>query len=193
MEPAHVEDERRAAVRAAIRCIPDFPKAGIMFQDVTTLLLQPVAFRHCIDLLVEHCRGLGLDAVAGFEARGFLFGPPVALALGLPFVLLRKPKKLPGACGRDLGPCRPRGARGRSGVILWPRTIAPRFRTSATPLFSTAGCRASRSRALDRVDPSAVGSDVDLSAVRTVSRRGEARGVDRRAVPQYGSALLRGD
>ena len=71
--------------------------AGIMFQDITTLLLNPVAYKDCCSLLEERYRGYGLDAIAGFEARGFFFGPPLALALGLPFVPLRKPKKLPGA------------------------------------------------------------------------------------------------
>lgn len=68
-----------------------------MFQDITTLLLNPVAYKDCCSLLEERYRGFGLDAIAGFEARGFFFGPPLALALGLPFVPLRKPKKLPGA------------------------------------------------------------------------------------------------
>jgi len=68
-----------------------------MFQDITTLLLDPVAYKDCCSLLEERYRGFGLDAIAGFEARGFFFGPPLALALGLPFVPLRKPKKLPGA------------------------------------------------------------------------------------------------
>ncbi len=67
-----------------------------MFQDITTLLLNPPAYKDCIDLLVERYRGAGLDVIAGFEARGFFFGPQIALALGLPFVPLRKPKKLPG-------------------------------------------------------------------------------------------------
>jgi hypothetical protein len=70
---------------------------GIMFQDITTLLLNPVAYKDCIDLLVERYRGAGLDVIAGFEARGFFFGPGIALALQLPFVPLRKPRKLPGA------------------------------------------------------------------------------------------------
>ena len=71
-----------------------------MFQDITTLLLNPVAYKHCVDLLVERYSGQRLDAIAGFEARGFFFGPPLALAMGLPVVPLRKPKKLPGAVAR---------------------------------------------------------------------------------------------
>jgi len=96
-----VDCERRAAIRAALRVIPDFPKPGILFQDVSTLLLQPAAFRHAVDLLAEHARTLRVDAVAGFEARGFLFGAPLALALDLPFLMLRKPGKLPGAVLRE--------------------------------------------------------------------------------------------
>lgn len=64
---------------------------------MTTLLLDPVAFKHTIDMFVERLEGKKVDAVVGFEARGFIFGPPIALALGCAFVPLRKPKKLPGA------------------------------------------------------------------------------------------------
>lgn len=62
--------------------------------------LKPQAFRHCIDDFVERYTGQPVDVIAGFEARGFIFGPPVALALGIPFVPLRKPGKLPGAVVR---------------------------------------------------------------------------------------------
>jgi adenine phosphoribosyltransferase len=83
-------------IKSSIRGIPDFPKPGILFWDVTTLLLDPAAFQHTVDLFVERYRGKQIDVVAGFEARGLIFGAPVALALGLPFVPLRKPGKLPG-------------------------------------------------------------------------------------------------
>lgn len=89
-------DAKLELIKNSIRGIPDFPKPGILFWDVTTLLLDTEAFRHTVDLLAERYRGKGVDVVAGFEARGFLFGAPVALALGLPFVPLRKPGKLPG-------------------------------------------------------------------------------------------------
>jgi adenine phosphoribosyltransferase len=90
-------DAKLAHIKHSIRGIPDFPKPGILFWDVTTLMLDVEAFRHTVDLLVERYRGQKIDVVAGFEARGFLFGTPVALALGVPFVPLRKPGKLPGA------------------------------------------------------------------------------------------------
>lgn len=89
-------DARLAGIAASIRVIPDFPKPGIMFQDITTLLLDPKAFRDTIDLFVERYKDKGITVVAGVEARGFIFGPPIALAIGAKFVPLRKPKKLPG-------------------------------------------------------------------------------------------------
>lgn len=67
-----------------------------MFQDITTLLLDPKAFKDTIDLFVERYRDQNISVVAGVEARGFIFGPPIALAIGAKFVPMRKPKKLPG-------------------------------------------------------------------------------------------------
>ncbi|KAM7279547.1 hypothetical protein ACFE04_006681 [Oxalis oulophora] len=90
------EDPRIAGIASSIRVIPDFPKPGIIFQDITTLLLDTKAFKDTIDLFVERYTGKGISVVAGVEARGFIFGPPIALAIGAKFVPLRKPKKLPG-------------------------------------------------------------------------------------------------
>ena len=78
-----------------IRDIPDFPKPGILFKDITPLLADPQAFGHAIELLSSHYEEKGLDAVAAAEARGFLVAAPLAWALGLPLVPLRKPGKLP--------------------------------------------------------------------------------------------------
>ena len=78
-----------------IRDIPDFPKPGIQFKDVTPLLANPAAFGHAIDCLARHYRGAGIDALAAAEARGFLFAAPLALALARPLIMLRKPGKLP--------------------------------------------------------------------------------------------------
>jgi adenine phosphoribosyltransferase len=77
-----------------IRTIPDFPKPGILFRDVTTLLLHPKAFAHAVDQLAATPGDF--DLVAGIEARGFIFGAAVAKSLGLGFLPLRKPGKLPG-------------------------------------------------------------------------------------------------
>jgi adenine phosphoribosyltransferase len=78
-----------------VRNIPDFPKPGIQFKDITPLLADPVGFAHTIDLLAVRYRGEPIDVVAAAEARGFLFAAPLALALQKPFVPLRKPGKLP--------------------------------------------------------------------------------------------------
>jgi adenine phosphoribosyltransferase len=78
-----------------IRDIPDFPKPGILFKDITPLLANPDALRYAIDQMAGHYRGRSVDAVAAVEARGFLFAAPLALELHKPLVPLRKPGKLP--------------------------------------------------------------------------------------------------
>ena len=75
--------------------MPDFPKPGINFYDITTLLKDSAGLRIVIDALKEHYRGAKIDTVLGIEARGFIFGPALAYALGTGFVPVRKPKKLP--------------------------------------------------------------------------------------------------
>ena len=82
-------------IKSSIKSIPNSPKEGIIFRDITSLLEVPSAFKATIDLIVEQYRDKGLTKVLGTESRGFIFGAPVALALGLPFELVRKPKKLP--------------------------------------------------------------------------------------------------
>lgn len=85
-----------------IRTIPDHPKPGIQFRDVTTLLKSPAGLRLAVDGLVDLYRGRRIDVVVGIEARGFIFGAAVAMALGTGFVPVRKPGKLPGErLGRD--------------------------------------------------------------------------------------------
>src|SRR5207302_5208911 len=78
-----------------IRDIPDFPKPGILFKDITPLLAHPEAFRHAIHLMQEHYRNKRIDALAAAEARGFLFAAPLALLMERPLIPLRKPGKLP--------------------------------------------------------------------------------------------------
>ena len=82
-------------IKSSIKSIPNYPKEGIIFRDITTLLEVPAAFKATIDLIVEQYRDKGITKVLGTESRGFIFGAPVALALGLPFELVRKPEKLP--------------------------------------------------------------------------------------------------
>ncbi|KAI3918694.1 hypothetical protein MKX01_042014 [Papaver californicum] len=90
------QDPRIHGIQTKIRVVPNFPKPGIMFQDITTLLLDPKAFKDTVDLFVERYKWKNISVVAGVEARGFIFGPPIALAIGAKFVPLRKPRKLPG-------------------------------------------------------------------------------------------------
>jgi len=89
-------DPRLQGISDAIRVVPHFPKPGIMFNDITALLLRPGVFKDAVDMFVERYRGMGIAAVAGIEARGFMFGPAIALAIGAKFIPLRKPGKLPG-------------------------------------------------------------------------------------------------
>jgi adenine phosphoribosyltransferase len=81
--------------KSAIRTIPDYPKPGIMFRDITTLLGNPRAFRAAVDQLVQPYAGMKIDAVAGLEARGFILGGAVAHQLSVGFVPVRKKGKLP--------------------------------------------------------------------------------------------------
>jgi adenine phosphoribosyltransferase len=78
-----------------IREVPDFPKPGINFYDITTLLKDPEGLEMTIDAMTEQCRGMQIDTVVGIESRGFIFGAPLAYQLGTGFVPVRKPKKLP--------------------------------------------------------------------------------------------------
>ena len=92
MEAQGIQD-----LKSAIREIPDWPKKGILFYDVTTLLKQPRCFEQTINALTDPYRKTDVDLVLGIEARGFIFAPPVAYALKAGFVPVRKPGKLPAA------------------------------------------------------------------------------------------------
>jgi adenine phosphoribosyltransferase len=87
-------------LKSLIREIPDFPKPGILFYDITTLLKDPWGFRTTIDRLTESVGPEKIDTVVGMEARGFIFAPALAYRLGAGFVPIRKPKKLPGETER---------------------------------------------------------------------------------------------
>ena len=82
-------------LRAGVRDVPDFPKTGIVFKDITPLLSDHALFRASIDLFLERCRGKEIDKIVGIDARGFLFGSAVAYELGVGFVPIRKRGKLP--------------------------------------------------------------------------------------------------
>lgn len=82
-------------LRQTIRDIPDFPKEGIVFKDITPIMMDPVLSNEIVENLYERYKDQGVDVVAGIESRGFLFGYPLAMRLGVPFVLIRKRGKLP--------------------------------------------------------------------------------------------------
>ncbi|MEM5947934.1 adenine phosphoribosyltransferase [Spirochaetia bacterium 38H-sp] len=81
---------------AAIRKIPDFPKPGILFYDITSILANPEAFSYCINSMVETYKDTDINAIAAIESRGFIFAAPLAERLSLPLILVRKKGKLPG-------------------------------------------------------------------------------------------------
>lgn len=81
--------------REKIRIIEDFPKAGISYKDITTIIKDGEVFRALVDTMAERLKGLGIEAIAGPEARGFIFGVPIAYALGVGFIPIRKKGKLP--------------------------------------------------------------------------------------------------
>nr|CBA71681.1 adenine phosphoribosyltransferase [Arsenophonus nasoniae] len=96
-----VNEKKIQFIKDSIETIPDYPIPGVLFRDITTLLDNPAAYQATIDLLVEHYKNKGITKIVGTEARGFLFGAPVALRLGVGFVPVRKEGKLPRATLRQ--------------------------------------------------------------------------------------------
>ena len=90
------------AVRAAIRDVPDFPKKGVVFKDITPVLADPKLLRQVVDAFVAHWKDQRIDRVVGIESRGFLFAAPVAYALGAGLAIARKPGKLPWQVVREV-------------------------------------------------------------------------------------------
>ena len=89
-------------IKSLIRTIPDYPKNGIMFRDITTLLKDPVGLQSMMNILTDRYRNMNIDKVAGVEARGFIIGAPLAHQLGVGFIPIRKKGKLPSvAVGQD--------------------------------------------------------------------------------------------
>lgn len=90
-----MSNESPVSLTDHIRSIPDFPKPGILFRDITPMLASPEALRESVRLLADHYRGQDIHVVAAAEARGFIFATPLAIELGAGFVPVRKPGKLP--------------------------------------------------------------------------------------------------
>ncbi len=98
--PSAVATMKADQLKKLIREIPDFPKKGILFYDITTLLKDKAGFASLIDMLSEHYESANVDLVLGMEARGFIFAPALAYRLKAGFVPVRKPGKLPAECAR---------------------------------------------------------------------------------------------
>jgi adenine phosphoribosyltransferase len=94
-KPVNVED-----LKKLVRTVPDFPKPGILFYDITTLLKDKTGFAQLIDAMAAHYIGRRIDLILGIEARGFIFGPALAYRLNAGFVPVRKPRKLPAPVAR---------------------------------------------------------------------------------------------
>ncbi len=94
-------DRPAPPLRESIRSVPDFPKKGIVFRDITTLLKDREAFARSIDAFRARYAGSGVEKIVGIESRGFIFGSALAVLLGAGFVPARKPKKLPAAVIRE--------------------------------------------------------------------------------------------
>jgi adenine phosphoribosyltransferase len=88
-------EEKKRNIKSKIRTVPDHPKKGIMFRDITTLVKDPEGFRDACDLLYDHYKDRDIDVIAGIESRGFVFGSVLAYKLGKGLVIIRKPGKLP--------------------------------------------------------------------------------------------------
>src|SRR3954447_629132 len=95
-----MSDAVRDVLERCIRDVPDFPKPGIMFKDITPILSDPRAFNLCLDAMAEAYDGTALDVIVGIEARGFIFGAALASRMRKAFVPARKPGKLPAVVER---------------------------------------------------------------------------------------------
>ncbi len=98
--PEHTKNVDVEALKRLVRTVPDFPKPGILFYDITTLLKDKTGFAQLIDALAAHYIEREVDLVLGIEARGFIFGPALAYRLNAGFVPVRKPRKLPASVAR---------------------------------------------------------------------------------------------
>lgn len=96
-----MSDSLAARLAATLRDVPDFPKPGILFKDIAPVLAHPVLLAETIAAMAAPFRDAHISHVVGIESRGFLFGVPIALALGVPFAPARKPGKLPWTCVRE--------------------------------------------------------------------------------------------
>jgi adenine phosphoribosyltransferase len=143
-----------ADLLASVRTVPDFPKKGIMFRDITTLLKNPAAFAAAIDRTYEHYRDIRVDKVVGIESRGFILGAPLAYRLGAGFVPARKAGKLPAAVTRETYSLE----YGTDSVEIHNDAIAPGDRILLhDDLLATGGTMRATARLVERLGGTIVG------------------------------------
>ncbi len=168
-------------LKKLIREVPDFPKPGILFYDITTLLKDKDGLRSVIDALCDHYKDAHVDVVLGIEARGFIFAPALAYALRAGFVPVRKPKKLPAECLRvtyDL-------EYGTDSLEMHKDAIAPGNRVLIVDdLLATGGTAAAVARLAEKAGGKVVGLGfaVELTFLKG---RGKLAGYDVFSLMQY--------
>ncbi|MBB6633959.1 adenine phosphoribosyltransferase [Cohnella thailandensis] len=164
-----------------IRVIPDFPQPGIRFKDITTLLKDGKAYQAAIDSIKELVKDLQIDVVAGPEARGFVIGAPLALALGVGFVPIRKSGKLPGEtveASYDL-------EYGKDKLAVHKDSIAPGQRVLiADDLLATGGTIATATQLIRQLGGEIVGAAF-LIELSYLDGREKLAGIDCRSLVQY--------
>ena len=156
-----------------IRDIPDFPKPGVAFKDITPMLANAEAFAAAVDAMAAPWRDSGIDAVMAIEARGFLLGAPLALALGASLVPVRKPGRLPGALFEQ-----PYALEyGHDTLQVQAHAVAPGTRVLLVDDVLATGGTLMASRALaERLDATIVGASVllEIAALQARNRWGSA-------------------
>ena len=137
-----------------IRDVPDFPKEGIIFKDITTLIKDPQAFKEAVDILADHYADQKIDLVAAVEARGYVFGAPIAYKLGAGFILVRKAGKLPSRKLREEYELE----YGTDAVEMHEDAIQPGQRVLIVDdLIATGGSAAATARLVERLGGEVVG------------------------------------
>lgn len=154
-------------LRTVIRDIPDFPAPGVLFRDITPLLARPEAFREAVERMTAPFRGERIQRVLGVESRGFLFGAPMALALGAGFVPLRKPGKLPSTTLRETYTLE----YGQAGLEIHKDALKPGERVLLVDdLLATGGTLAAARTLAQRLKAEVVGASVLIELVALAGR-----------------------
>lgn len=162
--------------RRLIRNVPDFPKPGIVFRDITTLIRDAEALRHAVRLMADPFRNDGVDLVAGIESRGFIFGAAVAIELGVGFVPIRKPGKLPAATTSETYELE----YGTDTLAIHTDAISPGQKVlMVDDLLATGGTMAAACRLVERLGGEVTGIAflIDLEFLKGRSKIGQYRTV----------------